>query len=77
MTPKDEVTPLYNDIETDTNVRLVYGKTRYTDLHAQYCTLDPLSQQNICAGAWSQVNVHSLSSLRLANRTMSHLGGLR
>ncbi|DBA90570.1 TPA: hypothetical protein ACH3X1_016763 [Trebouxia sp. C0004] len=25
MTPKDEVTPLYNDIETDTNVRLVYA----------------------------------------------------
>ncbi|DBA93778.1 hypothetical protein WJX82_009492 [Trebouxia sp. C0006] len=25
MTPKDEVTPLYNDIETDTSVRLVYA----------------------------------------------------
>jgi len=32
MTPKDEVTPLYNDIETDTNVRLVYGETQYTKL---------------------------------------------
>ncbi len=39
MTPKDEVTPLYNDIETDTNVRLVYGEAQYTHLHAQYFTL--------------------------------------
>ncbi len=71
MTPKDEVTPLYNDIETDPNVRLVYGETQYTHLHARFFTLDPLSQQNICAGAWCLMNVHSLSTMRLADRVCS------
>ncbi len=71
MTPKDEVTPLYNDIETDTSVRLVYGEAQYTYLHARYFTPDPLSQQNICADAWRQVNMHSLSTMRLANRFCS------
>lgn len=71
MTPKDEVTPLYNDIETDINVRLVYGEAQYTDLHAWYVTPDPLSQQNVCAVAWCQVNVHSLSTMRLAIRFCS------
>lgn len=53
MTPKDEVTPLYNDIETDTSVRLVYGEVQYTYLHAWYVTPHPLSQQGTHAGMLS------------------------
>ena len=64
MTPKDEVTPLYHDIETDTNVRLVYGEAQYTYLHAWYIPPDPLSQaEHMCrcmvSGECAQPEYHA------------------